>query len=519
MQANSLLPFLTVILTAGLPLAAAEPPIPPAFGPHVKLSPAAFTGVSTFTTNDRIVGTYYFYWYDSHTQSHVRDEDGTDALTTHPPSLEDFSYKSVRWHRQQLADMEAAGIDVALMVFWGSPAEHATNTHLHWSFAGLPPLVQAREELLRAGKRPPRLGLFYDTSTLRYNHWNYHADLTTDYGRRFFYATIRDFYSCLPPQHWALMNGQPIVLLYSPDFAQRWDQRVIDHAKAEFPKEFGGRTIWIAPQNAWNVKGDSTCAWGGALAYQNPGIGEIGPGYDHSAVPGRQPLVREREGGRFYEESWLKFLRRPSHFVMIETWNEFHEGTDIAESREYGRQYIELTRKYADRFKQGWKPPVIPGPFTGAKSVSVAAEATGPNTGLQRLTVDDGPSQLVERAGRRGWMPLPFRDQRVRYLYFRVEDSFKWTDAMNLTLTVDYFAPASGQLRADFDGSDEQAPLGGAYTATAWQRFPGGTGWQTATFTLPAAKLQGAQNAGADFRVAVEAADFAVGRVTVSRSE
>jgi len=99
------------------------------------------------------------------------------------------------------------------------------------------------------------------------------------------------------------------------------------------------------------LKGDSTCAWGGALEFQRAGICELGPGYDHSAVFGRTPLVRERQNGKFYEESWRKFLREPSNFVMIETWNEFHEGTDIAESKEYGRQYIQLTRKYSDLFK------------------------------------------------------------------------------------------------------------------------------------------------------------------------
>lgn len=284
-------------LLAGLNAPAAAHEIPPAYGPHTKLSAKDFAGSESFTAQDRIVGTYYFYWYDSYTKSHLLDGDGTDALTTHPPTLEDFSYKSVHWHRKQLEDMEAAGIDVALMVFWGSPAEHATNTHLHWSFAGLPPLVQAREELLREGKHPPRLGLFYDTSTLEWNHWHYHADLTTDFGREFFYATIRDFYSCLPPRHWAMIEGKPVVLLYSPGFAKKWDQSVIDYTKAAFPKEFGGRVPWIAPQNAWNLKGDSTCAWGGALGFQNPGIGEIGPGYDHSAVPGRK-AARARARGR-----------------------------------------------------------------------------------------------------------------------------------------------------------------------------------------------------------------------------
>ena len=79
----------------------------------------------------------------------------------------------------------------------------------------------------------------------------------------------------------------------------------------------------------------------------------MGPGYEHSAVRGRSPLVVDRRGGKFYEEQWQEFLKHPSNVVAIETWNEFHEGTDIVESREYGRQYIDLTRKYVDVFKRG----------------------------------------------------------------------------------------------------------------------------------------------------------------------
>jgi hypothetical protein len=96
---------------------------------------------------------------------------------------------------------------------------------------------------------------------------------------------------------------------------------------------------------SWHVKADSVVAWGGALGLKNPGgVASLGPGYDHSAVPGRTPLVVDRRGGAFYEEQWLKFLRRSAHFVMVETWNEWHEGTDVAESKEFGRRYLELTR-------------------------------------------------------------------------------------------------------------------------------------------------------------------------------
>lgn len=338
--------------SAGIVVANDERPLPAAYGPHTNPQEDAFQGSRSFGSDDRIVGTYYFYWYDCESKAHIVDDDGSDALTTHPPTLDGFSYASTAWQKQQLRDMTAAGIDVVLPVFWGAPSEHDSRAHLHWSYRGIPPLVQAREELVREGANPPRIGLFYDTSTLQHNEWHYHADLTTDYGRAWFYATVRDFFSMVPPKHWAMIDGRPVVLLYAAAFAKKYDQSVIDETKRQFAREFAGRVPYIAPEVSWNVRADSKVAWGGALGLKRPGIASLGPGYDHSAVPGRSPLIVERRSGQFYEEQWLQFLEQPSNFVMIETWNEFHEGTDVAESREYGRQYIELTRKYVDRFKQ-----------------------------------------------------------------------------------------------------------------------------------------------------------------------
>lgn len=329
-----------------------ERPLPAAYGPHINPPASAFRDSRSFTAADRIVGTYYFYWYDDATRAHILDADGSDALTTHPPSTEAFSYNSMAWHKQQLRDMMTAGIDVVLPVFWGAPSEQDPRAHLHWSYRGIRPLVEAREELVREGASPPRIGLFYDTSTLQHNEWRYHADLTTEYGRAWFYATIRDFFSMIPPRHWAMIDGRPIVLLYAAAFAKAHDQSVIDTVKQEFAREFAGRVPYIAPEISWNVQADSKVAWGGALGLKQPGISSLGPGYDHSAVPGRAPLIVDRRGGKFYEEQWSRFLKQPTNFVVLETWNEFHEGTDIAESREYGRQYIELTRKFVDQFKQ-----------------------------------------------------------------------------------------------------------------------------------------------------------------------
>jgi hypothetical protein len=350
---NQMLSLVFVIwLVNNTIVAADERRIPSAFGPYTHQPESAFRESRSFTSHDPIVGTYYFYWYDVDSNLHIVDSDGSDALTTHPARMDGFSYKSTAWHKQQLRDMAAAGIDVVLPVFWGAPSEQGPAAHLHWSYVGIAPLVQAREELLQDGLNPPRIGLFYDTSTLRYNQWHYHADLTTEYGRDWFYATVRDFFSMIPPKHWAMIDGRPIVLLYAAAFAKHYDQSFIDYTKEQFAREFTGRIPYIAPEVSWHVKADNKVAWGGALGLKQPGIASLGPGYDHSAVPGRTPLVVDRRNGEFYEEQWRQFLDRPSSFVVIETWNEFHEGTDIAESREYGRQYIEMTRKYVDIFRR-----------------------------------------------------------------------------------------------------------------------------------------------------------------------
>lgn len=508
--------LITILLVASISDAAQ--PIPPAFGPHINLAPADFDGAQSFKSSDRIVGTYYFYWYDAPSKFHVIDDDGTDGLTTHPPTLEDFSYKSVSWHRKQLEDMIAAGIDLLLPVFWGAPSEQKSSSSLHWSYQGLPPLVQAREELLRAGKQPPRIGLFYDTSTLQYNAWGEHIDATTDRGREWFYATVRDFFSMIPPKHWAMIDDRPIILLYAAAFVKNHDQSVVDFLRAQFPKELGGRIPWLAREISWNIKADSVVAWGGALGLKTPGgIASVGPGYDDSAVPGRTPLIAPRRGGEFYQEQWTKLLRRPPNFVMVETWNEWHEGTDIAESREYGRQYIDLTRKYSDLFKKGWKPEWPKGPFSSTNSVSIVLGENNTEAGLRQISNEDGLTTALSCSGRaaRAIQPAPGKGS---YIYFAVDDSFKASDCSSFTVQVDYFDAAPGKLSLEFDGSDPNAPFNGAYTR-APETIPlaGSKQWSTARFTLKDARFTNAQNKGADLRLVLEAPEFALGALKLSR--
>lgn len=492
----------------------------PPLGTSINLKESDFAGSSSYTLTNRIVTTSYFYWYDVYSEAHLINSDHTDALTDHPPTLTGFSYRSKAWHRTQLLDMIAAGIDVLLPVYWGAPSERTTNrppAEESWSYAGLIPLVLAREELMAEGKQPPRIGMFYDTSTLQFNSTHQHIDLTTEYGRRWFYESVRDFFSLIPPKHWAMIDGKPILFLYSASFAVRHDQSCIDYLRTQFALEFGGRMPFIVREISWNAQTEQVYAWGGALGLKNPGVASLGPGYDHSAVPGRTPLVVNRENGDFFSRNWISFLRRPSNLMTVETWNEFHEGTDIAHSKEYGRLYLELNRKYADMFKQGITPPLPHGPFTGVRCLNIWLGATNREEGLRQIESADGVTapDLIAGSAARGVRATP---NLGRYIYFKIDDSFKWAPKMDVALTVEYFDAAAGELGVEFDGSDPNAPFRGAYTASGTRvTLSGSKTWKTATFRLLDGVFMNSQNSGADFRLTVSAPEFYVRKVQLVR--
>ncbi len=321
-------------------------PSPP--GNFINLTKDDLAEIKPFKSGQPIVGTYFFYWYNIYTNEHFVNPDGSDALVDHPMTEEDYSYASTNWWIREMSDVKSAGIDFIAPVYWGVPGYDS------WSFQGIMKMTEAYDIMKNIGEDPPQIGLFYDTSTLQHNPAGKHVDLTTIDGKNWFYHTIRDYFSLIPPRMWATIDGRPIVFLYSSAFAAKQDPKALDYVYESFEKDFACRP-YIIKEVSWQGNADATYAWGGALGPKWFDVLAIGPGYDHHAVPGRQPLVVDREDGKFYQRAWESLLakqpnERPS-IVMIETWNELHEGTDICETREYGRKYIDMTAKYSAMFK------------------------------------------------------------------------------------------------------------------------------------------------------------------------
>lgn len=305
---------------------------------------------------DRLmVLTYFFYWYDATTGAHLQP--GTLAL--HPPPAPAPGWDSVTWYEEELRDMADAGIDVVLPVYWGSSSDE------EWSDGGLPYLVRARHRLARRGVDAPLIGMFFDTTIVR------DLDLTEPANIDRFYGAVRDFYVHIPRGDRGEIVSRPIVWLFIPQ-SNIFDQRVFDATYERFEEDFGVRP-YIVRASSWDcpivardgvlgeqevepdctdpIRTEASYVWAAAQhgVQMTETVATVGPGYDERAIPGRAGEFRPREGGAAYRRDLAAALASDRTVIAIETWNEFHEASAIAETTEFGRTYIDITRELLGR--------------------------------------------------------------------------------------------------------------------------------------------------------------------------
>ena len=80
------------------------------------------------------------------------------------------------------------------------------------------------------------------------------------------------------------------------------------------------------------------------------------PGYDDrkpNATSGVQAhKLVEREDGRLYRALWTQAIADEPDWILISSFNQWHNGTEIEPSVELGSRYLEITQEFARRFKR-----------------------------------------------------------------------------------------------------------------------------------------------------------------------
>ena len=277
----------------------------------------------------------------------------TPATVDQPQSGAAFWFDALRvdWHAQQLAEVQRAGIDIILARYSGT--EQARRS---WSRAGLLRLAEALKERRALGQGYPLVGMMLDTGALQ------GLDLRTDEGKQRMYGMIREFFLRIPGEFWAELDARPQegvrggapAFLGEPDGLAGWDAGFARYCQEQFARDFAGARLVLIGSSAWRTEGLSfysfiklpTQSGFSASTPEGASAVAISPGY---VPPGGAGEIRPRMDGRSYRSDWQRALATKPELVIINSWNDYESGTEVAPSRQYGVIYVDITRLYQSR--------------------------------------------------------------------------------------------------------------------------------------------------------------------------
>jgi hypothetical protein len=264
--------------------------------------------------------------------------------TAHHPAGGPYDSASPRLIRAQMLAARAAGVDGFVVSVWGRESDEARVFGAMLAEAGdggfrLAPYYEAGELWRRGGS-----GIAADLEELLARHggsagWLRVADTPVV----FVYGAHR-----VRPPVWEyvrrrLAAGGHRVLLIGDATGPAWlPHQDALHVYSPIPGLARGED----PAVAYRARAALAAAAG------LPFIPAVAPGFDDRRI--RTPgTVVPRADGATYEATWAAALAVDPPWVVIASWNEWHEGSEIEPSRELGTRYLDATRAWAQRFRGG----------------------------------------------------------------------------------------------------------------------------------------------------------------------
>ncbi len=84
------------------------------------------------------------------------------------------------------------------------------------------------------------------------------------------------------------------------------------------------------------------------------------PGYNDTNLPRANRFSVGRRDGAYYRETWAGAVASQPKMIIVNSFNEWPEGTQFEPSVSYGNLYLDLTRELVTAWRNGSPPPAPP---------------------------------------------------------------------------------------------------------------------------------------------------------------
>ncbi len=315
------------------------------------------------SVTDRLVLAFYYTWFDEASWS-------PDQLSDQP--LEPYASRDRGVMGRQIDQAKAAGID-AFVVAWYGPNGDTNQTE--------PNLTALLDEAAARGFKiavlfetdSPFLGSVDATTAALQHllsvHANHPAYLRVD-GRPVVFFWRPGIYGV---DTWAAIRSQA-----DPGYNAFWVGEGVDTGLLAV---FDGHHLY---SNTWNPPADLTAtnqkfaarvnAAEAATGANKQWVATVMPGYNDVKIRPGSGFATDREGGAYYERAWQAAIAGGADWVVINSFNEWPEGSYIEPSAAYGDRFLSLTATWSSQFKGGTAPELVAA--SAAETLPVPEEPT-----------------------------------------------------------------------------------------------------------------------------------------------
>jgi hypothetical protein len=336
-----------------------------------------------------LVLAFYYNWFDENTWT-------PEKISDFPITL--YSSRDRETVVRHIAQAQEAGIDAFVVAWYGPQVEgNPTETNLALllevaddtafrvsvEFGPDSPFIQSQQDVVDALRHVLQV------------HAGHPSFLWVE-GRPVIFFWRLDNIPLAPGQT-PLEAWQAVRDQVDPDHESIW---IAEGVEVAYQQVFDGHHLYSI---AWSKEVNDTLSdWGYRIRRYNAQHGTdklwvatVMPGYNDLKTGRADAFVREREGGQFYRDTWQAAMDSGADWVVITSWNEWVEGSQIEPSVSYGNLYLDLTRELAAQFRaQAEALALAPPTPTPSPSPTVAITITPTATLTPTLTVTSTPTHV-----------------------------------------------------------------------------------------------------------------------------